>query len=344
MNIGDLGRLNHLKESLQNGKQLYNSDLNYLDSLVSKYLDNKEISQDPPTKSSQTTTEYDNSNLNTNKSNSETLPLLAMINSKISVGEIKDYVIESAQKNSKGGFLGKGKIPEKPYGIEKMYYPYYEYSLESLVTEIEKRGWFKKEKITKKIETKISVDGRTGAIVKTTSSGLSYDYAFLQDLSMDEVNMLYYISRYGEFQIRDLDGLGHGDAKKRRLASGLHDKGVLRQTKVRPISYKTRYPYPYDPISFESISEKHSITFCKPEGKLVETNFDAITMNSQLDRYWINCKILSSELIYYPYYVVSYQRENNTKRLEVIDAVTGIKQPKIEQRISINPSNNFSSL
>lgn len=42
--IGDLSRLDHIKQTIENNKQLYESDRNYLDGLISKYLLNEQKS------------------------------------------------------------------------------------------------------------------------------------------------------------------------------------------------------------------------------------------------------------------------------------------------------------
>ena len=42
--IGDTGRLLHIKESLTNGKTLYMSDQRYLNNLISKYMPPENIS------------------------------------------------------------------------------------------------------------------------------------------------------------------------------------------------------------------------------------------------------------------------------------------------------------
>jgi len=42
----------------------------------------------------------------------------------------------------------------------------------------------------------------------------------------------------------------------------------------------------------------------------------------------------TSNLVFYPFYGIIYERENHI-RTEVIDGITGIRQPKIERLVTI---------
>ena len=46
--VGDLSRLEHIKETIENNKQLYDSDKKYIDELTQKHLFSKEIPDDTP--------------------------------------------------------------------------------------------------------------------------------------------------------------------------------------------------------------------------------------------------------------------------------------------------------
>jgi hypothetical protein len=46
--VGDLSRLEHIKETIENNKQLYDSDRKYIDDLTEKHLFSKEIPDDTP--------------------------------------------------------------------------------------------------------------------------------------------------------------------------------------------------------------------------------------------------------------------------------------------------------
>lgn len=93
--------------------------------------------------------------------------------SLISVDDIIIYARKTAEKLSKGGFLGHGKIFEEAYAWEKILYPYYDLETEETINVVEKHGWFKKEKVTKILKSRISIDGTIGAIVDVTDKGIS---------------------------------------------------------------------------------------------------------------------------------------------------------------------------
>jgi hypothetical protein len=46
--VGDLSRLEHIKETIENNKKLYDSDLKYIDDLTQKHLFSKEIPDNTP--------------------------------------------------------------------------------------------------------------------------------------------------------------------------------------------------------------------------------------------------------------------------------------------------------
>ena len=52
--------------------------------------------------------------------------------------------------------------------------------------------------------------------------------------------------------------------------------------------------------------------------------------------FWSSCKIKEIDLVYYPYYMVVFERKDGTKRTEIIDGVTGNRQEYLEGRIPIS--------
>ena len=258
---------------------------------------------------------------------------------KITEEELIRYASNTSEKNSKGGFLGKGKIEEKPVGWEKFYYPYYDVEIEVTVKDTEKRGWFKKEQVTKTIRGRIGLDGQTGAIADVNPQGMSYQYAFLKDLDADEVKLLYWVGS-GTFTTADLRGIGQSDAKSRRIADGLASKGILRRQSTRPIQYTTKYPYPYNPDKFVSLMEQYNATESTVDDRVILPHFSENVITSYFDKYWDKCNYTSSDIVYYPYYGVMYSREDHT-RFEVIDAVTGLRQEYLEKFVSVTPTKKF---
>lgn len=270
---------------------------------------------------------------------SQLQPTIKIIQAKISPDELIQYASTTAEKNSKGGLFGRGKVIEKPVGWEMFYYPYFDVEIEATVRETEKRGWFKKEQVTKTVKSRTGVDGTTGAIIDVSPDGISYKCAFLKGLDMDEVNFLYWVGS-GTFTIKDLRGLGHSDPKSRRIADGLASRGILKRQNTRPVQYQSKYPYPYDPVKFISLTEQYHPVEKSITEKKIEPKFHASVISSHLERYWDRCNVLSSQVVYYPYYGVIYERENHT-RTEVIDAVTGLRQEYVERYVNVEVKNKI---
>jgi len=269
----------------------------------------------------------------------KSIPATKIIQNKISTDDLTRYAITMAEKNSKGGLFGKGRVIEKPIGWEIFYYSYFDLEIEATIKETEKRGWFKKEQVTKTIKSRTGIDGQTGAIIDVEPNGISYKYAFLKSLDMDEVNFLYYVGS-STFTIKDLRGLGHSDAKVRRIADGLSSRGILKRQNTRPAQYKSQYPYPYDPVKFVSLTEQYNFIEKSITERKIEPKFNEHSVSSHLERYWNRCNVIKSQIIYYPYYGVVYERDNYT-RSEVIDAVTGLRQEYLERYVNVEIKNKM---
>jgi len=272
---------------------------------------------------------------------SKSQPSIQIIQAKIFPDDVKKYAAAIAEKNSKGGLFGKGKVIERPEGWELFYYPYFDVEIEATVKETEKRGWFKKEQVTKNVKSRTGVDGLTGTIIDVGSNGISYKYAFLRNLDMDEVIFLSWIGS-SKVTIKDLRGLGHSDSKSRRIADGLASQGIITRQNTRPAQYQSRYPYPYDPAKFISLIErfhpvKSSITERKIVPKLQERD-----MPSLLERYWNRCRVISSQIVYFPYYGVVFDRDSHS-RFEIIDAITGSRQEYVEKFVNVEVKEKIDS-
>ena len=274
------------------------------------------------------------------KTSVQSKPTVKMVQTKISNEELKQYAIKTAEKHSKGGFLGKGKVIEKPIGWEKFLFPYFDVEIEITIRDVEKRGWFKKEEVTKTIRGRTGLDGLTGAVIDVSPGGISYKYAFLKDLDAEEVRLLYWIGS-GTFTTADLRGLGQSDAKSRRIADGLASKGILRRQATRPIQYTTKYPYPYNPENFVSLMEQYNVVESTSDDRIISPRFSENVIPSYLDKYWNKCNFLSSKVVHYPYYGIVYERENHT-RSEIIDAVTGLRQEYLEKNVTVEVTKKIS--
>jgi len=327
--IGDAGRLNSIRDSLIKGKNLYKSDQKYLDAVLT-------ISDIPrSTEVKEEKSDLKSAISNSPKPKTKISPhTVKMIKPTFSENQVIVYAKQTAEKNSKGGFLGRGKVEEKAIGWQLILYPYYDVEINATIYVTEKRGWFKKEKVTKTIPSRTSIDGLTGAIVDVNEDGISYDYAFLNDLDNDEIRFLYYVSSVRNFTIKDLRGLGYSDTKSRRLADGLWSNGILNKKSGRPAVYSAKYPYPSNPANFISLMEKYQVTEVTTEAKKIEPRISEYNVYSYASKYWNRCSTSTSNLVFYPFYGIIYERENHI-RTEVIDGITGIRQPKIERLVTI---------
>lgn len=263
---------------------------------------------------------------------------IKLVPSKVHEESVIRYAKDAAEKNSKGGFLGKGKIEEKAVAWQRFWYPYHDVKMSITIRETEKRGWFAKEEVVKTLESRTSIDGMTGAIVNVKDNFISYMYAFLKNLNMDEIYLLYYVSNLSGFTIKDLRGLPQTEAKSRKIADGLAAKGILRRIDTRPAQYRPQYDYPSNPALFVSLMEKYSVMEDFTTDKIFEPRISTSSLASDLSRYWNKCSILSSEIIYYPYYGITFEREDNS-RIEIIDGVHATRQEYIEKVIAIERQN-----
>jgi len=377
-NIGDSGRLSAMKHTLENGRTVYDSDKEYLKKKYDEFLENtskqrklQEIIQKKRDekavlikKRQKTIDELRNKTAKLEEeleelkkdddediaSKDAMAPIVEpvselssklIIKPRVSTADLITYSKVEAEKNSKGGFLGKGKIVETPIAWELLYYPFYDVEIEATIQVTEKRGWFKKETVPQSIRSRTGIDARHGEIIDVHNGGISYDYAFLAELSDDEVTFLYYVSSVREFTIADLRGLGWSDPKARRIADGLSANGILTKYSGRPAKYKSKYPYPKNPANFISILEHYKPEKTTISVRVLDPTLNPNSLNPYVSRYWNRCSIISSECVFYPFYGLVYQRENHT-RTEIIDGVTGTPQKYLERRVSVQPVNRIN--
>lgn len=259
---------------------------------------------------------------------------IKMIETKVTQSIVEQYAKEQAEKRSKGGFMGRGKVEEKFLAATKFLYPYYDVDMEAQTYQVEKTGWRSKEKIVKKIRSRTSVDANTGALVFVTDNGLSYAYSFLSKLTDEEISLLYYVSTVRAFEKRELSAIGWSTGKINKVVNSLAGQGVLRMLQARPAVYGSAYAYPSDPSIFVSLMEKYPVVDSVTSEKKLEKLIPPASVITAFQSYWASCNVLSIDLVYYPYYAVIYERPDGSKRTEVIDGLTGQRQEHLEGIIS----------
>jgi len=258
-----------------------------------------------------------------------------MIESKLTLQEIQRVSEEKAKSRSKGGLFGKGKVEESVVTVKKFLYPYYDVNMEAKIREIEKTGWFSKEEIVKSISSRTGVDANTGVIIDIDDNGIYYGFSYLSSLTEEEISLLYYISKVKAFEKRNLSSMGWTTTKINKVVNSLTGKNLLVMINARPATYSSKYNYPYDPSIFASLIESFPVTEKITDELKIHTSLPAGTISTMFQNFWSSCTIKEIDLVYYPYYMVVFERKDGTKRTEIIDGVTGNRQEYLEGRIPI---------
>lgn len=237
---------------------------------------------------------------------------------------IEDGLRKELEKKAHGGFLGIGKVVESIERVALIYYPYYEAEVEIQMAEEQRVGLLKKEVIQKVTSTAVSVDATMGSLIFVTSEGLSYYYAYLTLLNADEITLLRAVGRE-KFNVNTLMALGFSEGKARKLLGSLIGKGIIERLNTRPVSYKSNRLFPSNPLSLQSISETCGLDenidalVSKYRGSIEEPN----AILRALESYWTGAAVKNVTLIYYPFVVAVLLRTDGSRRIKVIDAVTG---------------------
>jgi len=261
-----------------------------------------------------------------------------MVTALVSLEKATQYANEIIQKRSKGGFMGKGKIIEKVVGIKKFLYPYYDVDMDVKITKQEKTGWRSTEESIQTISSRTGIDAVTGALIHLDSNGIDYQMSYLSELDEEELRLLRYVANNKEFEKRMLSALGWSAGKIGKIVNSLLGKGILIQTNTRPATYGKVWQFPSDPSVFQSVMEEHKVISFNSDDKTINPEISPASIETVFSRYWDGCKINSIDVVYYPFYAIAFGKEDNTKRIEVLDGMSGYKQ---EYLAGILPSSFF---
>lgn len=256
-----------------------------------------------------------------------------MVNSVLTFDQVTNYANETIQKRAKGGFMGKGKIIEKLVGVKKFLYPYYDVNMEAKIRKVEKTGWRSTEESIQTISSRTSVDAVNGSIVNLTHEGIDYSYSYLSELDNEEIQLLRYVSNVESFEKRSLSALGWSAGKIGKIVNSLSGKGVLVQTIARPATYSRVWNFPSDPSIFQSVLENHTMIPLESDNKTINPEISPASIITAFGNYWNGCSISSIDVVYYPYYAIGFGKEDNTKRIEVLDGISGFRQEYVEELI-----------
>jgi hypothetical protein len=263
-----------------------------------------------------------------------------IVESNLSEKDVIKYAKQSAAARSKSGLFKKEKIQETPLAWEKFLYPYYDIEMEITFGEIEKTK-SKNDSITKTIRCKATVDGRTGVIVDVTKDGISYKYSFLNDLSIGEISLLYYVNPIQSFTLKEISGLGLGVENSIQVLEKLTEKGYLKR-KGGTGKYQIAELHLPNPSKLKCVMEEHGITQETTSERRIKPSITAASLPLHLGKYWARCHVPASVLVYYPFYGITYDRKDYY-RIEVVDGVTGKRQDYLERIVTIRPQNKIES-
>lgn len=254
--------------------------------------------------------------------------------------QVIDYAKQSSQKRTKGGMFSKSGFVETPIAWERFLYPYYDVAIEITMKEVEKlNGSY--ETVTKAIKCRTCIDGITSSIVDGTPEGISYSFDFLKDLSADETALLYYVHNMGDFTVKDLLALGTSIEKSIKLVEKLLSKGFLKRERGTARFRITKDTHMPDPTKMNCMMEDHTATATPTSDRIIKPIISSAALPLQLSKYWVRCHIPSSSLVYYPYYGITYDRKDYY-RIEIIDGVSGNRQERLEQLVTVRPKNKIT--
>ena len=192
------------------------------------------------------------------------------------------------------------------------------------------------EEIVKTVSSRTGVDATTGAIIDIDNNGIYYGFSYLSSLTEEEISLLYYVSKVKAFEKRNLSSIGWTTTKINKVVNSLTGKNLLVMVNARPATYSSRYNYPYDPSIFASLIESFPLTEKITDELKIRNSLPAGTISTMFQSFWSSCKISEIDLVYYPYYMVVFERKDGTKRTEIIDGLTGNRQEYLEGKIPIS--------
>jgi len=256
------------------------------------------------------------------------------VDARFTMQEARRHAEDSAEKRSRGGMFGRGRIEESVRDVRRFLYPYYEVDMDAKVRQVEKTGWFSKENVVSTVSGRIGVDGNTGSVVHAAHDGISYEYSYLGGLSGDEITVLHHAVKEGEFEKRNLSPEGWTAQRTNRAVNGLAGKGLLVQKGQRPATYEMKVEYPHDPSVFKSPTERFQVTESPTEDRKIECSLLPTGISEVLDGLWPGASVKDFDMVYYPYYMAVYERPDGSTRHEILDGTSGARQEYLEGVVS----------
>lgn len=229
---------------------------------------------------------------------------------------VDDYVEEIAEKEAGGVLFRKDVI----YGISKAYYPLYQVFFDYFPL----KG--------KYVSLSCFIDGITGEILLGKGKR-TRGIRDLMELNPEQKSVMFYIMRRRQVTLPEIARASHLDEKKvKKTVSSLVQKGFLT---VKPGS-ETRPEVVRSAIELEMSGDprKRVVNFLPTEEDTVEGGAVISPVLAEKEakkavEIWERSSVWDVSLVYYPYFVVTYQ-----KKVEVIDGVTGKKDDYVKSMVA----------
>lgn len=253
----------------------------------------------------------------------------------ITLENAKTLMNDLLQKRAKGSFLGVGKVNEELLQMSMFYTPIYEFEVQSKVKETQRTGILSSKQIEKMCTTRLWIDGLSGDLLVYGDTGISYPYKWIWKLKAEETAVIKFVGQR-TFAVKDLAALGHSEGKARQLVSSLVAKGVVTSIHGKPVTYKSKVEFPYDirPLMPRNISnpERKSDTINE---KVFNPTVDLSATIAIVKFIWNVIDMKSTCKIFYPFYSCVLKSEDGTKRLDVLDGVSGELNEQVAKRMTI---------
>lgn len=259
-----------------------------------------------------------------------------IVKPRLSIDEARNIIQRRLNEKARGGFMGIGKVVERLEGMSILYYPYYEVALQAAVLEEQKTGLFSKRRVKMTVNTMVCVDSLTGELVTLDEEGVTYLFGYLSQLDEEEIRVM---RAAHSFTAASLTGLGFSEYKARKIAARLASKGVVKayRPKRGPMVYKLQVSFPDDPRILKSISNLYSVQEkIEADMKFTAPGCDASAVIRALKSYWDEATVKNLFTTYYPYFACMLLAEDGSRRVEMLDAVTGLINVELGKRVRMD--------
>ena len=258
-----------------------------------------------------------------------------IIEHQTNYSEAKDIVCDLLKKRERGIIFGIGGVIEDLELLHMFYYPFYEVDLKAIVYETRRVGLLSKETVEKILSFKISIDALSGELVDIVNDQIIYPFAYLKKLNTEETHVLKELIDF-EFDLDDVISLGYRRKTAIQIVDGLLEKEALEVVEENEKTwFSFKVPFPSDPSKLNSLTQTNYVANEKnPISTDIPPKLDSEEIAKRVDSFWDFCEISDIKLVLYPVYVSVLRSEDNSKRVEVIDGVTGEVNSEIASNLT----------